>query len=412
MTVLFRSDLGVWDGRFAENGWLQEMSRPFTRLTWDNAAEIAPASAERLNLGQGDVVSVTLGQRHLDVPVWILPGQAENCVTLRLGYGRSRAGPVGSNVGANAYLLRKKAQPWQAASATLAKTRAQYSFASEQNEALMQGEDEDLIRETDLATFLQNPQSLKHNFDKQSLYPAVSYDGIAWAMSVSLNSCIGCQACVVACQAENNIPVVGKEEVERGRIMHWLRIDRYYAGDLDRPDIHFQPVPCMHCENAPCEVVCPVQATMHDSEGVNVMVYNRCVGTRFCSNNCPYKVRRFNWLDYTDASRPRASWNPDVTVRNRGVMEKCTYCIQRTRQAIIEGDKQNSAAPVNAVQTACQQACPTQAIVFGNKNDKESAVAKRKASVLDYSILDELNTRPRTTYAMAVRNPHPQSKAS
>ena len=410
LIVLYRPDLGLWDGRFAENGWLQEMSRPFTRLTWDNAAELAPATAAHLNLREGDVASIVVGERRLEVPVWILPGQAEDCITLRLGYGRSRAGPVGTAIGANAYLLRGKEQPWQAG-ATFTKTDARYRFASEQHEALMQGHE--LIRETDLATFLEQPQSLKHASDERSLYPPHDYDGIAWAMSISLNSCIGCQACVIACQAENNIPVVGKEEVGRGRVMHWLRIDRYYKGEIDRPDIYFQPVPCMHCENAPCEVVCPVQATVHDSEGVNVMVYNRCVGTRFCSNNCPYKVRRFNWFDFTkDGSRPRASWNPDVSVRGRGVMEKCTYCVQRTRKAMIEADKQNSDAPVKAVQTACQQACPTEAIVFGNKNDQESVVAQRKASVLDYPILGELNTRPRTTYEMAVRNPDPHIEGS
>jgi MoCo/4Fe-4S cofactor protein with predicted Tat translocation signal len=410
LTLLYRSDLGLWDGRFAENGWLQEMSRPFTRLTWDNAAELAPATAAHLNLREGDVASIAVGERSLEVPVWILPGQAEDTITLRLGYGRSRAGPIGTAIGTNAYLLRGKDQPWQAG-ATLTKTGARRRFASEQNEALMQGHE--LIRETGLTTFLEQPETLKHTSDAPSLYPPHEYEGIAWAMSISLNSCIGCQACVIACQAENNIPVVGKEEVARGRVMHWLRIDRYYKGELDRPDMYFQPVPCMHCENAPCEVVCPVQATVHDSEGLNVMVYNRCVGTRFCSNNCPYKVRRFNWLDFTsDAPRPRASWNPDVSVRGHGVMEKCTYCVQRTRKAMIEADKQNSDAPVKAVQTACQQACPTEAIVFGDKNDRQSAVAQRKTCVLDYSVLDELNTRPRTTYEMAVRNPHPQIKAS
>jgi MoCo/4Fe-4S cofactor protein with predicted Tat translocation signal len=410
LTVLYRPDLGVWDGCFAENGWLQEMSRPFTRLTWDNAAELAPETAAHLNLREGDVASIVVGERRLEVPVWVLPGQAEDCITLRVGFGRRRAGPVGTAIGANVYLLRSKDQPWQAG-ASLAKTGARHRFASEQNEALMEGHE--LIREAELTTFLEQPEPLKHTSDGRSLYPRHEYDGIAWAMSISLNSCIGCQACVIACQAENNIPVVGKDEVARGRVMHWLRIDRYYKGELDRPDMHFQPVPCMHCENAPCEVVCPVQATVHDSEGLNVMVYNRCVGTRFCSNNCPYKVRRFNWFDFTsDAPRPRASWTPDVSVRGRGVMEKCTYCVQRTRKAMIEADKQNSDAPVKAVQTACQQACPTEAIVFGDKNDQESAVAQRKASVLDYSVLDELNTRPRTTYETAVRNRHPQIKAS
>jgi molybdopterin-containing oxidoreductase family iron-sulfur binding subunit len=411
LTVLFRPDIGVWDGRYASNGWLQEMARPFTRLTWDNAAEIAPRTAEHLNLAEGDLVKLSVDGLALSIPVWLQPGQAEDCVTLRLGYGRREAGPVGTGVGANAYTLRKAGAPWHIAGAQLEKSALHHPFASEQHEWLMQGQD--LVRETVLAHFLRDPDALRDEKKNESLYPAVAYDGTAWAMSISLNACIGCQACVIACQAENNIPVVGKEEVARGRNMHWLRIDRYYKGDIDAPDVRFQPVPCMHCENAPCEVVCPVQATVHDSEGANVMVYNRCVGTRFCSNNCPYKVRRFNFLGYTDADpRPRASWNPQVTVRDRGVMEKCTYCIQRTRTAIIEADKQDRGIKDGEVQTACQQACPTQAIVFGDKNDKQSAVAQRKASPLDYSLLDELNTKPRTTYELLVRNPNPDIKTS
>jgi MoCo/4Fe-4S cofactor protein with predicted Tat translocation signal len=411
LNLLFRPDVGLWDGRFASNGWLQEMARPFTRLTWDNAAEIAPRTAERLGLAQGDVVALTLEGRRLRAPVWILPGQAEDCVTLRLGYGRWRAGPVGNGVGANAYALRTTHSDWSAGDIGIERTEAQHAFASEQHEGLMQGQA--LVRETTLDNLPRAPDSPGQQQHSDSLYPGYAYEGIAWAMSISLNSCIGCQACVIACQAENNIPVVGKEEVERGRVMHWLRIDRYYKGDLDTPDIRFQPVPCMHCENAPCEVVCPVQATVHDSEGLNVMVYNRCVGTRFCSNNCPYKVRRFNFLAYTDNDpRPRASWNPAVTVRDRGVMEKCTYCVQRTRAAMIEADKQNRPIADGEVQTACQQACPTQAIVFGDKNDTDGAVARRKASALDYAILEELNTRPRTTYEMLVRNPNPTIKTS
>jgi len=411
LSVLFRPDIGVWDGRYASNGWLQEMARPFTRLTWDNAAEIAPRTAERLALAEGDLVKLSVDGRELAIPVWVQPGQAEDCVTLRLGYGRRAAGPVGTGIGANAYALRTAGAPWHAAGARLEKSALRHAFASEQHEWLMEGQD--LVRETSLADFLRDPEALRHHEKPDSLYPPLPYDGTAWAMSISLNACIGCQACVTACQADNNIPVVGKEEVARGRIMHWLRIDRYYAGDLDAPDIRFQPVPCMHCENAPCEVVCPVQATVHDAEGANVMVYNRCVGTRFCSNNCPYKVRRFNFLAYTDADpRPRASWNPEVTVRGRGVMEKCTYCIQRTRAAIIAADKEDRGIIDGEVQTACQQACPTQAIVFGDKNDKQSAVARRKASALDYPILDELNTRPRTTYEQIVLNPNPDIKTS
>ncbi|HEX6843388.1 MAG TPA: TAT-variant-translocated molybdopterin oxidoreductase [Stellaceae bacterium] len=406
LTLLFRADSGVWDGRFAANGWLQEMPRPFTRLTWDNAAMMAPATAERLGLAEADTVDLTLGGRTLKAPVWILPGQAPDCVTLPLGYGRRRAGPVGSDVGFDAYRLRSGASPWQAAGATLNKRGERHVFAPTQRYSRVAGRD--LVRSGDLADFLRDPQFLAHPAPDQSLFPEFRYDGIAWAMSISLNSCIGCQACVVACQAENNIPVVGKDQVHQGRDMHWLRIDRYYTGGLDDPEMAFQPVPCMHCEKAPCEVVCPVQATVHDSEGLNVMVYNRCVGTRFCSNNCPYKVRRFNFFSFTSRDpRPRDSWNPEVTVRDRGVMEKCTYCIQRTRTAQIDADRENRALKDGEVVTACAQACPTQAIVFGDRNDKASAVAQRKASPLDYAMLGELNTRPRTTYEAEIRNANP-----
>jgi MoCo/4Fe-4S cofactor protein with predicted Tat translocation signal len=411
LTLLFRPDSGVWDGRFAENGWLQEMPRPFTRLTWDNAAMMAPATAERLGLAEGDTVELALAGRTLRAPVWILPGQAPDCVTLPLGYGRTRAGPVGSGVGFDAYRLRSGAGPWQAAGATLEKRGERHVFAPTQSH--MQTAGRDLIRAGDLADFLRDPHVLGERPPDESLYPAHRYDGIAWAMSISLNSCIGCQACVIACQAENNSPVVGKDQVERGRAMHWLRIDRYYAGSVDDPTVSFQPVPCMHCENAPCEVVCPVQATVHDSEGLNVMVYNRCVGTRFCSNNCPYKVRRFNFYDYTGSEpRPPESWNPEVTVRARGVMEKCSYCIQRTRMAQIDADREDRALKDGEVVTACAQACPTQAIVFGDRNDAASAVAKRKASPLDYALLGELNTRPRTTYEAEIRNPNPALRES
>ena len=406
LTLLFRADIGLWDGRFAGNGWLQEMPRPFTRLTWDNAAMMAPATAERLGLAEADTIELTLAGRTLEAPVWVLPGQAPDCVTLPLGYGRTRAGPVGSGVGFDAYRLRSAASPWQAAGATLKKSRERHVFAPTQSHMRTAGRD--LIRSGDLADFLHDPHFLAHEEPDQSLYPGFRYDGIAWAMSISLNSCIGCQACVVACQAENNIPVVGKDQVHQGRAMHWLRIDRYYSGGLDDPTVAFQPVPCMHCENAPCEVVCPVQATVHDSEGLNVMVYNRCVGTRFCSNNCPYKVRRFNFYGFTSRDpRPRDSWNPEVTVRDRGVMEKCTYCIQRTRQAQINADREDRSLKDGEVVTACAQACPTQAIVFGDRNDEASAVARRKASPLDYAMLGDLNTRPRTTYEAEIRNANP-----
>jgi molybdopterin-containing oxidoreductase family iron-sulfur binding subunit len=412
LTLLFRGDPGLWDGRFAENAWLQEMPRPFTRLTWDNAAMLAPATAQRLGLADGDIVEITRSGRRLRAPVWILPGQAPDCLTLPLGYGRRETGPVAEGAGFDAYSLRPASDPWQAGGARLARAgSAPHRFASEQHHALIEGRE--LVREFSLAAFLADPDSVAAKSSEETLYPPYRYEGIAWAMSISLNACIGCQACVIACQAENNIPVVGKEQVAIGRVMHWLRIDRYYRGDIDNPEVAFQPVPCMHCEDAPCEVVCPVQATVHDHEGLNVMVYNRCVGTRFCSNNCPYKVRRFNFLGYTaENQRPRESWNPDVTVRGRGVMEKCTYCVQRTREAMIAADRENRTLRDGEVVTACQQACPTQAIAFGDRNDKASAVAARKASPLDYALLDELNTRPRTTYEAAIRNPNPGLKSS
>jgi len=406
LQLLFRPDVAVWDGRFADNGWLQEMPRPLTRLTWDNAALVAPGTAARLGLTSGDRIEIACDGRTIAAPVWLLPGQAQGCITLPLGLGRKRTGPVGAGVGFDAYPLRTQAALWQADGATLRKLGMAHEFAPVQHEIATQGRD--LVREGTLADFLKDPDFLRQRRSDESLYPAYPYDGIAWAMSISLDACVGCQACVVACQAENNSPVIGKTEVMRGRDMHWLRIDRYYDGGPDDPRTVFQPVPCMHCENAPCEVVCPVHATVHDSEGLNVMVYNRCVGTRFCSNNCPYKVRRFNFFDYTAPDpRPRESWNPDVTVRGRGVMEKCTYCVQRTRAAMIDADRENRALRDGEAVTACQQACPTEAIVFGDKNDAASAVAKRKASPLDYVMLDALNTRPRTSYEALIRNPNP-----
>jgi len=406
LTVLFRPDCFLWDGRFADNGWLQEMGRPLTRLTWDNAALLSPRTAQRLGLQTASLVEVELDGRRVSAPVWVMPGQADDCVTLPLGFGRRRTGPVGEGVGFNAFALRTRERPWQAQGAVLRKLPGWYRFAVIQQEGRTLGRD--LVREGALADFLKNPRFLGHQPSGESLYPSQAYPGIAWAMSINLDACIGCQACVTACQAENNSPVVGKTEVWRNREMHWLRIDRYYEGPLENPDFAFQPVPCMQCENAPCEVVCPVHATVHDSQGVNVMVYNRCVGTRFCSNNCPYKVRHFNFFDYTASNpRPRESWNPEVTVRARGVMEKCTYCVQRTRMAMIAADRESRGIRDGEVLTACQQACPTQAIVFGDQNDPQSAVARRKASPLDYAMLGELNTRPRTTYEALIRNRSP-----
>ena len=408
LDLLFRPDEAVGDGRLTDNPWLLELPRSFTRLTWDNAALIAPATAERFGLANEDVVVVALQGRQLRAPVFVLPGQAPDCITLPLGFGR-RAGGLGTGVGFDVYPLRSAATPWLAEEGSLAKTGDTLRLASVQGHDRVAGRN--LVHEGTLADFNNNPRFLAPQEKNQSLYPGFKYPGDAWAMSVDLNSCIGCQACVVACQAENNVPVVGKDQVLAGREMHWLRIDRYYSGPPDTPDTAFEPIPCMHCENAPCEVVCPVHATVHDHEGLNVMVYNRCVGTRFCSNNCPYKVRRFNFFAYaTEEERPPESWNPEVTVRDRGVMEKCTYCIQRIRAAQIDADREDRRVRDGEIVTACQQACPTQAIIFGNRNDPKSAVTQRKASPLDYVLLDELNTRPRTSYAALIRNPNPLIK--
>ena len=391
------------------------MPRPLTQLTWDGAALISPALAEREGLSEGQRVRLTLAGRSLDTPVWIQPGQPARAITLFLGQGRRDAGRVGNGVGVNAYRLMPDHGAFAAGGVTLEVLGDRAALASTQQHHNMAGRD--LLRETDLAHFQEEPGFAQPDRVEEpiSLYPEWDYPDHAWGMSIDLNSCIGCNACITACQAENNIPIVGPEEVRRGREMHWIRVDRYYAGPLDDPSMHFQPVPCMHCEKAPCEYVCPVEATQHSSEGLNEMIYNRCVGTRYCSQNCPYKVRRFNWYHYTEATAelatPAAAHNPDVTVRSRGVMEKCTYCVQRINQA--ETDARNEDRPLEdgELRTACQQVCPSEAIEFGDLNDRHSAVSRAKASPLNYAMLEELNTRPRTTYLAGVRNPNPAIQA-
>ncbi|HEX5454868.1 MAG TPA: TAT-variant-translocated molybdopterin oxidoreductase [Stellaceae bacterium] len=403
--LLFRPDEGLWDGRHAENPWLLELARTFTRLTWDNAALIAPATAKKHGVKTGDVVAIATRYGATKAPVFVLPGQAPDTATLWLGWGR-QAGALAEGVGFDAYRLRGAAEPWLARATRFEKTGETYRLATTQGHDRVAGRD--LIREFTLDRFNNDPEYVKQKSKDVSLYPGYIYPDRAWAMAIDLNSCIGCQACTIACQAENNVPTVGKDMVHFGRIMHWLRIDRYYSGSPDDPDVAFEPMPCMHCENAPCEVVCPVHATVHDHEGLNLMVYNRCVGTRFCSNNCPYKVRRFNFYDFAAATeRPPESWNPDVSVRGRGVMEKCTYCIQRIKVKEIEAERDGRKLRDGEVVTACQQSCPTQAIVFGDRNDSHSHVARRKATPLDYVLLDDLNTRPRTSYAAIVHNPNP-----
>jgi MoCo/4Fe-4S cofactor protein with predicted Tat translocation signal len=411
LEIIFRPDPSIWDGRFANNGWLQELPKPLTKLTWDNAALISPTTAEKLGLGNNDVVELDYRGQVVRAPVWLMPGHAVDSVTVYLGYGRTRAGSVGTGAGFNAYLLRPADTPWFGSGLKIRQAGEQSQLASTQMHYSIEGRN--LLRVGTVEQFQAEPdfvQQLATHTEEISLYPKFEYKDNAWGMAVDLNACNGCNACVVACQAENNIPVVGKNEVLKGREMHWIRLDRYYQGDLTNPETHHQPVMCMHCENAPCEVVCPVAATQHDHEGLNVMIYNRCVGTRYCSNNCPYKVRRFNFLQYSDLETEslKLQRNPNVTVRSRGVMEKCTYCVQRISAARINAKKEGREIRDGEIVTACQAACPTQAIVFGNINDPNSRVAKLKASPLNYGMLTELNTNPRTTYLAKLRNPNPE----
>ena len=410
LELVFRPDSLLHDGRYANNGWLQECPRPLSQLTWGNVAWISPALAAAHGWVDGDHVRLRLGQRSIVIPIGIMPGQSTHTVTLHLGYGRRQAGAVGDGVGISAYELRERARPWIAAGLSLEKSDGHTELASTQAHARM--ETREPVRSlslAELAALVQHQGTLNEG-TPATLYGESQEQGdVAWGMTIDLNACIGCKGCTVACQAENNIPVVGAEQVRHGRQMHWMRVDRYYAGPADAPTTYHQPVPCMHCEHAPCELVCPVGATMHDSDGLNVQVYNRCVGTRFCSNNCPYKVRRFNFLQFSDLTSEslKAQRNPEVSVRNRGVMEKCTYCIQRIEKAHIAADRDGRRIADGDVVTACQAACPTQAIRFGNLKDRGSAVAATKASPRRYDLLAELNTRPRTSYLAHVRNRHP-----
>jgi len=420
LEVEIRPDAYLQDGRFANNGWLQETPRPVTKLTWDNAALISPATAERLGVENEQVLNLTAGGKSVSVPAWILPGQATGVITVHLGYGREHAGRVGKGVGSNIATLRGAEASWNLSHVTVVKTFDTIPLACTQEHQsieLQNSEQEErhLIRHGDVEKYRAHPDFAQHEGHSfpagLTLFEDHDYSSPnQWGMVIDLTACTGCNACSVACQSENNIPVVGREQVLNGREMSWIRIDRYFT-DLDDPEILHQPVPCQQCENAPCEVVCPVTATSHSEEGLNDMVYNRCVGTRYCSNNCPYKVRRFNFLQFADRETEslKMQRNPDVTVRPRGVMEKCTYCVQRLNAARVEAKVENGVGAVaeGAVQTACQQVCPTQAIAFGNIADPKSEVAQLKASPLNYGILTDLNTRPRTTYLASVKNPSP-----
>jgi MoCo/4Fe-4S cofactor protein with predicted Tat translocation signal len=435
LELVFRADPSIYDGRFANNGWLQELPKPLTKITWDNVALISANTARKLGVspqnyeedkrGRGamvDQLELKLNGRAISkaVPAWIMPGQPDDVITIHLGYGRGRAGRVGDAQGFNAYEIRAADAPWTALGAQATKAAGRYELGTTQIHFSMEGRD--LLRESTLEEYLKDKEHLREEQEKHkkelhelSLYPDFDYknqgNGYAWGMSIDLNSCVGCNACTIACQSENNIPIVGKDQVIRSREMHWIRVDAYFKGeDPNKPDgPFFQPVPCMHCENAPCEPVCPVHATVHSSEGLNDMVYNRCVGTKYCSNNCPYKVRRFNFFLYQDWDTPtyQLMRNPEVSVRSRGVMEKCTYCVQRIQSAKIQSEIEGRQVRDGEIVTACQSVCPTEAIVFGNINDPNSKVSKLKALERDYSLLGELNTRPRTTYLSALRNPNP-----
>ena len=417
----FRRDPSIYDGRFANNGWLQELPKPLTKLTWDNPIMIGPAMAERLKLNFKDVAELEFDGKKVKGPIWIQAGHPDNSITVFLGYGRTRAGRIGTGTGFDVSSLRTSKAPWFASGAQLRAVGGTYPLASTQGYQTMEtpvGERE-LVQERSLEEYKKNPTFAKEGETPKelTLFPNFDYskETYSWGMAIDLNACVGCNNCIVACQSENNIAVVGKEQTMKGRHMHWLRVDAYYNGPRENPKAFFQPLPCMQCENAPCELVCPVQATTHSSEGLNDMVYNRCVGTRYCSNNCPYKVRRFNFLLFQDWETPQFKLmrNPDVTIRSRGVMEKCTYCVQRINEKRIDVETASVREGKDIrigdeLQTACQQSCPANAIVFGNLNDPNSQVNKWKAQARNYSLLGELNTRPRTTYLAEVRNPNPE----
>lgn len=431
--LAFEVDPTIGDGRFANNGWLQELPKPWTRLTWGNAFLISPALASTLSLREGEVVEVRAGDRSIEGPVWVVPGHPAGCITVHLGHGRKRGGTVAAH-GFDVSPLRTSENLWSIPNVDIRKVGRRERLACTQTHGTLEGRDEAIYRrltfEGFTALLARNESGAAHEPSSHggeaghveelpTLYPDYAYPERAWGMAIDLTRCTGCNACVVACQIENNVPVVGKTGVLIGREMHWLRIDRYFAGEPENPEVLQQPMMCQHCEHAPCEVVCPVAATSHSSEGLNEMTYNRCVGTRYCSNNCPYKVRRFNFLRYTEDDSPLATLraNPDVTVRTRGVMEKCTYCVQRINAARIEASTRaaHDGEPMKiadgAIETACQAVCPAKAIQFGDLSDKQSHVSRWREQRHAFGVLAELGTRPRTTYLSRVTNPSPRLAA-
>jgi MoCo/4Fe-4S cofactor protein with predicted Tat translocation signal len=412
LEVVFTLSPTIYDGRYANNAWHQELPNHQTKIVWDNVAAISPKTAKDFNLENGNLIRLHNAGQDLEIAAWIMPGMADSTIWLNLGYGRKSVGRIGNNVGFDTYLLRTSAAMNFGSGLTFNKTGREYSISTTQNHHSMEGRP--IVREATLEHYREHPDFAPEMVETpplKSLWKEHSFDkGYQWGMAIDLNVCIGCNACAVACYSENNIPVVGKEQVARGREMAWIRVDRYFNGETDDPDMVYQPVPCMHCENAPCEEVCPVNATVHDKEGLNLQVYNRCIGTRYCSNNCPYKVRRFNFFNYTSQypETVKMAQNPDVTVRSRGVMEKCTYCLQRISENKKKARKENRDLREDEFTAACAQTCPVDAIIFGNINDPESRVAKIKKQNRNYGMLVEYNTRPRTSYLAKIRNPHPE----
>jgi MoCo/4Fe-4S cofactor protein with predicted Tat translocation signal len=432
LELSFHSDPYIYDGRYANNGWLQELPRPLTRLTWDNSVMVSAATAKQLGVVTEDQVELNYQGRTVWGSIWVMPGQPDGAIAVNLGFGRTRSGRAGNGAGFDAYRLRTSTGQIYVSGVTIKKLGKKFPLASVQMQGNMAGRP--VARYGTVAEYAKNNDFAREMSEEpgkgDTVYPETfKYEGYAWGMSIDLNACTGCNACVVACQAENNISVVGKDQVRRERAMHWLRIDRYYtiapvnpetAENLHKieltanPQVVFEPVACVQCENAPCEIVCPVAATVHDQDGINNMIYNRCVGTRYCSNNCPYKVRRFNFYLFTDwdTESVKLQKNPDVSVRSRGVMEKCTYCIQRINYAKITAEREDRKVQDGEIVTACEAACPSQAITFGDLNDPKSEVRKLKQEGLSYGLLAELNTRPRTTHMAALRNPNPEIEAS
>lgn len=412
ITLALYQKVSQHDGRNANNAWLQEMPDPITSVTWDNYLNLAPSLAKTLSLQTDDVVEVKTSEGSVELPVHIQPGMHPKVISAAVGYGRRSVGKVGNLSGVDVFPLTRVQGSdvvFSGTTASLRKTGKYYKLASTQWHFAT--ENRPVINDITLAQFKKNPASAIHTdphlrIETPSLWPVHEYKGYRWGMAIDLTSCTGCSACVIACQAENNIPVVGRDQVRVSRQMHWIHIDRYYSGNPENPEVIFQPMLCQHCENAPCETVCPVVATVHDDEGLNVQVYNRCVGTRYCQNNCPYKVRRFNFFDHWKSYQGtlNMAWNPDVTVRTRGIMEKCTFCTQRIREAKDHAKDAGEKVKDGDFKTACQQTCPTDAIVFGDINDPQSRVSQMNSSPQSFRVLETLNTKPSVSYMTKVRN--------